>query len=237
MPYNQSEIMTLAEVSEYLKISEKSVQRLIQRGEIPCAKVGNQWRFMKSMIDDWLLSKMKVYPQNDLSRIMNLEHNFFSISRLIKRKWVLLDIQPGDKHEVLAQLIYPLYDQNIITDREEFLQKLMDRERMVSTAIGKGVAIPHVRNPQENPNGEPVLIIGICKNGTHYESHDDELTRLFFLLYTDSELLHLRMMKKLSQLLRKKEIIEEIIHSESYQQMINIIIREEQKIHFSDLHI
>lgn len=232
---NNEDIMTLAEVAEYLKISEKSVLRMIQKEQIPCAKVGNQWRFMRSMIDDWLMSKMNVYPQNDLSRIMNLEHQFFSISRMIKRNWVIFDIEPGTKEQVLRRLIQPLYDEEIIQDPEVFLGKLMERERMVSTAIGKGVAIPHVRNPQENPNGKPVLIIGICKDGTVYDSLDGELTRLFFLLYTDSEILHLRMMRKLSQILRNKELIEEIIHTESYQHLINILIREEQNIHFSDV--
>ena len=65
-----NEIMTLSEVASYLKIAEKTVSRMITRGEIPCTKVASQWRFMKSMIDDWLISRMNVVPQNDLAKIL-----------------------------------------------------------------------------------------------------------------------------------------------------------------------
>ena len=47
-------IMSLAEVAEYLKLSERTLYRMVNAKEIPAIKVKRRWRFKKSQIDDWL---------------------------------------------------------------------------------------------------------------------------------------------------------------------------------------
>ncbi len=49
-----TELMTLREVSAYLRVTEKTIYRLLRRGKIPASKVGQQWRFDKVSIDEWL---------------------------------------------------------------------------------------------------------------------------------------------------------------------------------------
>ena len=48
------EIMTVEEVARYLRVTEKTIYRLLKRKGIPASKVGHQWRFRKSLIDEWL---------------------------------------------------------------------------------------------------------------------------------------------------------------------------------------
>lgn len=47
------DILTPSEVAEILKTSEKRVKELARRGEIPAKKLGRDWRFKASMLDDW----------------------------------------------------------------------------------------------------------------------------------------------------------------------------------------
>jgi len=202
-----SEIMTLSEVAAYLKIAEKTVSRMITRGEIPCTKVASQWRFMKSMIDDWLISRMNVVPQNDLAKILENPEGLIPFTRLTSEELILDNLRPGTKKEILSQLIVPLVQQEIIEDADDFLRKLLTREKMVTTGIGRGVAIPHLRHPKENPGGGPRMVVGICKAGTDYESMDGKLTHLFFLLVSDSEVVHLRVLGKLNQILREADFV------------------------------
>ena len=54
------EVMTLEEVAEYLQVSQKSILRMAQSGKIPAAKVASQWRFMRSVVDDWLMAQMEI---------------------------------------------------------------------------------------------------------------------------------------------------------------------------------
>ncbi len=49
-----AELMTLQEVADYLRVTVKTIYRLLKQGRIPATKVGNQWRFDKTAIDEWL---------------------------------------------------------------------------------------------------------------------------------------------------------------------------------------
>jgi len=49
-----AELMTLEEVADYLRVTEKTVYRLLKRNGIPATKVGRQWRFDRGLIDEWL---------------------------------------------------------------------------------------------------------------------------------------------------------------------------------------
>jgi len=49
-----TELMTVSEVADYLRVTEKTIYRLLKQGKIPAIKVGRQWRFEKAKIDEWL---------------------------------------------------------------------------------------------------------------------------------------------------------------------------------------
>ena len=57
------EILTIEELSEYLKISKSSLYKLVQEGSLPGTKIGRHWRFQREVIDNWMKSN-----QNDLNR-------------------------------------------------------------------------------------------------------------------------------------------------------------------------
>ncbi len=52
-----TELMTVQEVASYLRVTEKTIYRLLKRGDIPATKVGRSWRFGKATIDEWLHRK------------------------------------------------------------------------------------------------------------------------------------------------------------------------------------
>jgi len=55
---DRDEILTLQEVAEYLKLNEKTIYRLAQRGELPGFKAGGSWRFRRGDIEEWIASNM-----------------------------------------------------------------------------------------------------------------------------------------------------------------------------------
>jgi PTS system nitrogen regulatory IIA component len=224
---NYDDILTLEEVSQYLKLSQKTVLRMVHGGKIPCAKVGGQWRFIRALIDDWLLAKMKVVPKNDLVRLIEADADAVVLSRLLRPELIELKIQPGSKNEVLAQLVRPLVAAGIVKDEQIFLRKLLHREQMASTAVGKSVAIPHIRNPRENPEGGPALCIGICQEGTDFHAVDGKKTHIFFLLYTDSEVVHLRVLGRISRLLRNEQTVSALVSARKKEHVVRIILQGE----------
>lgn len=224
-----SEVMTLGEVAVYLKLAEKTVLRMVHKGQIPCAKVASQWRFLRPMIDDWLTAKMQVVPRNDLARLIESSPDVVPLSRLLAEELILLDVQPGTKEQVLRQLVRPLLRTRIIDQEQPFLDKLLERERIVSTAVRKGVAIPHLRNPRENPGGGPVLVVGICRRGTDFDSLDGEKTKAFFLLCTDSEVIHLRVLAKVNRIAGKEATMQQLTGTETVEEVLRVLIRADQE--------
>ncbi len=64
---NQDDILTLPEVAGLLKVAEKTVYGLAQKGDLPAFKVGGQWRFRRTAIDSWIEVKTQaagVRPDN-----------------------------------------------------------------------------------------------------------------------------------------------------------------------------
>ena len=65
---SQDDILTIPDVANLLKVADKTVYSLVQRGDLPGFKVGCQWRFSRTAIDSWI--KLKIHaagaqPDND----------------------------------------------------------------------------------------------------------------------------------------------------------------------------
>ena len=60
MKLKQNEVLTLKECSQYLKIAESTIYQLARKGEIPCQKVGRNWRFSKNALDKWLAGEIVI---------------------------------------------------------------------------------------------------------------------------------------------------------------------------------
>ncbi len=229
MSGEEGKLMTLSEVAGYLQVAEKTVMRMINRGEIPAVKIGSQWRFSHSMIDDWILSNMQVVPKNDIAKLMEEQHDLVPLSRLVHIDQVIMEIKPGNKREILSQLIKPLIAMDQIRDEKSYLDILMSREEMMTTAIGP-IAFPHARNPRENESAEPQIIIGICPEGTDFGSLDGSLTYLFMLPFTDSEIIHLRLMAKMAGLFKDGENVRKVLNARKKEHVVGVLIALEQQV-------
>ncbi|MFH0964293.1 MAG: helix-turn-helix domain-containing protein, partial [Planctomycetota bacterium] len=93
------EVMTLREVADYLQLAEKSVLRMAQAGRIPAAKVASQWRFMRSIIKDWLASQMEFLPSAEHAPAHPLAapEALPPLSRLLRSDLMALAVPPGTK--------------------------------------------------------------------------------------------------------------------------------------------
>jgi len=208
-------IMTLSEVASYLKVAEKTINRMIGRNEIPCAKIGGQWRFFRPMIDDWLVSRMRGGFPSAPSPAMDTQGDGWTG----QDTFVCFDIEGGSKEEILRSLIVPLHDR--LANPETFLTLLLERERMLSTAVGNGIAFPHVRNPRSNPKGGPCLVIGISRQGVPFESPDGKLVRLFALYCAQDETTHLRGLSRLSVILSGADVLGRILDARTAEEVVN----------------
>lgn len=203
-----NDLLTLSEISTYLKLSEKTVLKMVKNNEIPCAKIANQWRFLKPLIDDWILSQMQVIPQNDLSKIVQQESDRIPITRLTGRDLITIFPSGTSKEQALKILTDVAQQQGVITNSDKVLKKLIEREQMLSTGIGSGFAIPHMRKPTSLVVNGPRIIIGAAPQGIEFDAADKQPVNVLFLLLSDSEVVHIRLLALITRMLQKKETAE-----------------------------
>ena len=61
---SQDDILTISDVAHLLKVAEKTVYGLVQKGDLPAFKVGGQWRFLRTAIDSWIEVKTRAAGAN-----------------------------------------------------------------------------------------------------------------------------------------------------------------------------
>lgn len=57
--------MTLDEIAEYLKVSKETIYKMAQKGQIPGSKIGNQWRFNRQVVDEFLNAHSNINNPDD----------------------------------------------------------------------------------------------------------------------------------------------------------------------------
>lgn len=224
------EVMTLSEVAQYLQLAEKTVLRMCHRGEIPAAKIASQWRFMRTVIRDWLAGQMQTMPSSDLESLAMKEKPILPLYEVFRSDLMVLKIVPGPKESILKQLVVPLRKTSFAQDTAILLQSLIERERMMTTAVGHGIAMPHPRKPIANMFAEPAIVLGVCPKGTNFEAVDDQLVHLFFLICATREEIHLQLMAKISWLARHENIMLGLQQTSSKRQVIEIITKATKKL-------
>lgn len=118
-----------------------------------------------------------------------------------------------------------------ISKDKELYEKLVQREKLGSTAIGDGIAIPHCKL-KESIN--PLVTMAISRKGVRFESLDGKPTHVFFLVVTspDNPSLSLQILAAIAQLVRKASSLQKkILGAKNPKRIIEIIREEEEKFH------
>jgi PTS system nitrogen regulatory IIA component len=135
----------------------------------------------------------------------------------------VVDLAPGDKRAILAQLVRPLAASLAISDPDKFLDGLLERENVVSTAVGGGIAVPHTRAQDPTNIKRTCLVLGLCRDGVAFDSLDSKPTYLFWLICTNSLKAHLRLLAKVMLMFRQPGLVDEFLHSDSVQGIMNLL--------------
>ncbi len=166
------DILTIEEVAKYLRVSERTVYDWAQKGEIPAGKIGTVWRFKKSEIERWVnerLSSNKPVASIHPVRMRNV---------LAPDRVVFLDYPR--KRDALVALAERLAAAPQIKSKQEIVSEILRREELMSTAIGRGIAIPHVRLSSVT---DLVVAVGISKCDIQdFNAFDDAPVRLLFMI-------------------------------------------------------
>ncbi len=126
------------------------------------------------------------------------------------------------KRLVLSELVDLLNENARVGNRNKLLLDFFNREKKASTAIGHGVAIPHIRTKHA---GEFMMAFARSTEGYDFDSLDNEPTHLFFIMaappYDDA--LYLKVFKSLAEMLQYESFREELMSVQSEGEVIRVI--------------
>lgn len=210
-----NDILTVEEVSKYLKVSDQTVIEWAQKGEIPAGKICDEWRFKKSEIEKWVNARLSSEPN------LNPETEIKIRNILSKDRIVFID--KSSKIEALNQLSAALGQAPQIKDASELSKEILKREELMSTAIGRGIAIPHVRLASVT---DLVMAIGICKSPlTDFGALDEEPVNLMIMIAAahNQHSYYLKTISHISSILRKDELRNAIVNAASKEDAYKVL--------------
>jgi PTS system nitrogen regulatory IIA component len=210
------ELMTLEEVAKYLRVSERTVYDWAQKGEIPAGKLGGSWRFKRDEVKKWVEDRLipgsaKAINSIDLDSVLSPGR--------------ITIMSAKDKVEALNVLIDLLATAPEVKSRDELADAIFRREKLMSTGIGLGIALPHVRLASVS---NVVMAIGINRTDiTDYQSLDGQPVRIICMIaagkYQHTK--YLKTLVAISPYLRTEKIRQALLNASDAQSVADLLLK------------
>lgn len=145
---------------------------------------------------------------------------------VFKPEYIKIPLEKGSKDEVIKELIDVLNHNKVITNSQGILQAVFDRERIMTTGVGNGVAIPHCKHKDCR---QFAVALGVHPRGIDFDSIDEQPARIVFLLIgpEDQPGTHIKLLSRISRIISKDDIREKVLSASSPQDLYDLIKKEE----------
>jgi len=149
---------------------------------------------------------------------------------LLNKKTVLPDLEVVDKKEALVKLINALSAQVNKEELNKIREAVFEREEIMSTGVGKGLAIPHGKTSSISKS---YAAFAVLHKAIDYQAVDGKPVKMIFLLVgpQSSNRTHIKLLSRISRLMNNNEFREKLIASKTAGKIIELFGKEEQ-MHF-----
>jgi excisionase family DNA binding protein len=228
----EDRLMTVKQLAEYLSVNDRTVLKLVSDGALPGVKVGNQWRFRKAMIDTWLDDQMLgVMPRYlDPPKRNGAPRRMLELASCFQPDHIIPELEAVSRNAVVEELAGLASRLGLIRDKIWFVRALIERENVMPSAMGNGIAFLHTlrRNPERV--ARPFMVLGRSRNGVDFDALDGGFTHLFFVLGLKFEELHLPWLHKLSQMFAYKDAVMAIMSAPNAGAIFEAVVAAERRL-------
>ena len=192
---------TLQDVTKLLNLPEKTINRWIQEQQIPYHQVRGQYRFNRDELLEWAIARGIQIAKDPFQESNGKSLPCLRLDRSLQAGGIFFEIEGASKegllHAVLEEMNLPAE-----IDREFLLQMILAREELSSTAVGDGIAIPHVRSPIVLQVSVPMITLCFLKTPIEYGALDGKPVNTLFTLISPTTRTHLQLLSRLAFALR-----------------------------------
>ena len=214
--------LKVTELADAAGVSEKTVLFWIKDMGLPAHKQDDRFRINRVDLLEWATNNGITIPP-ELFVASDEKSHLSSVSEALLRGGIFYNL-PGDTPESALREVVSMLALPPGLDPEFLLQTLLAREALGSTALGNGIAIPHVRNPIVGAAGESAISLCFLKNPIDFDAVDGQPVTILFTLVTPNVKAHLHLLAKLAFLLHDQPF-QELLHRPGSEAEIMTAIR------------
>ncbi|HOO14378.1 MAG TPA: PTS sugar transporter subunit IIA [Candidatus Marinimicrobia bacterium] len=151
------------------------------------------------------------------------------LDKILTPRLIVYPLSAETKEEVISILVERLYDEGLISNPEAAYQAVIEREKLMTTGIGKGVALPHGKYRETM---EVLVAAGVSPEGIDFDSIDAQPVHIFILLLTPERFpsKHLKLLSKLSRMLNNANCRAEILAAQSANEIAEIFYKYDSQV-------
>ncbi len=144
------------------------------------------------------------------------------LTNFLPKRAVKVNLSSTDKSSVIEELVELLCDVHGLHNCSEVLDVILEREKVMSTGIGHGIAIPHAKLDSVS---SPKMVAGLAKDGIEFDSVDGKPASIFFLLLSPKNGSgdHIKILSELSRILNGPKVREELLLSETASDFLQVL--------------
>ena len=193
-------LLTVREAAGLLKVTERQIYRWVDEEEIPFRRVRDQVRFNRTDLLEWATSRRLPISLEAFDDGLDADEPAPSLARALRVGGVPRDVPASDRDSALRAVVErtPMPE---TVDREWLIEILVARENTLSTAIGDGIAIPHVRQPVVAPGVPAAVSVSYLRTPIAFGAPDAKPVKTIFLIVSPTVRTHLQMLAHLARAL------------------------------------
>jgi nitrogen PTS system EIIA component len=202
--------LKIKDVAELLNVSETTIRRWLSEGKIPAYRLGQQYRFSRNEIEDWVMGQQRKSSEGITSfgesagTGINVDlppqvgSKQFSLFRAIHKGNVIRNM-PGKTKEEVIRATMKLIAKDLGVDAEIITELLLERETLQPTALNNGIGIPHTREFLLSSPHDIVTVV-FPEHALEYGALDGEPVHTLFFLFACDDKKHLHLLAKIAHL-------------------------------------
>ena len=149
------------------------------------------------------------------------------VADLLKDGFIIAELNNTGKEEVINELLELFKDDSRVKDLDKVKESVLEREKIMSTGVGKGFAIPHGKTNYVN---EILGAFGKSTKPIDYQSLDQQPVHLVFLLVGKDNLVstHIKLLSRISRMMNKDEFRTSLIEAKTAEEILDLFRKEEE---------
>lgn len=225
------DLLTAKQLAEYLQLSQRSIYRLLERGELPATKIGGQWRFRRAAIDEWIDLHMGGLAPEDLGQLgRGARGDDVRIGGLVDEANALIHLAAGDRVSVIRHFVNQVRFPEPV-DLVLLVERILEREHLCSTALPDGVALLHTpRTAARVLKLHDLVALGRIERPIPFGALDGSLTDTLVLLLARDEGHHLALLAKMARMCREPDVLRGLRTLPTAAAIVDLIRRTEAAI-------